>query len=109
MPLEPAVNRPPPALDEDLDLSGQAMNDERLSRIVDHPDGIYWVAPDGHQEFGPFDTVEEALADMEADDTDSAVEVASLSEAEDDLGLSQWIDPDTGSLAEDTATRLEDH
>ena len=103
------MDRPSPAPEEDLDLSRQAMNDERMSRIVARPDGVYWVAPDGHQDFGPFDTVEEALADMEADDTDSAVEVASLSEAEEDLGLSQWIDPDTGSLAEDTGTRLEDH
>ena len=29
--------------------------DERLARVVEHPDGWYWVAPDGHQQFGPFE------------------------------------------------------
>jgi hypothetical protein len=33
----------------------------------------------------------------------------SLAEAEDELGLAGWVDPDTGELAEDTFTHLEDH
>ncbi len=31
-------------------------------RVVARPDGYYWVADDGKQEFGPFATVAEALA-----------------------------------------------
>ena len=33
----------------------------------------------------------------------------SLPEAELALGLSDWVDPDTGELAEATHTRIEDH
>lgn len=83
--------------------------DERLQRIVQRPDGFHWIAPDGHQEFGPYDTLEAALADMD-ESVDDAVEPGeSLDEAEQELGLTNWLDPDTGSLAEDTVTRLEDH
>jgi hypothetical protein len=32
-----------------------------------------------------------------------------LEEAEGELGLSDYIDPDTGGLAEDGVPRLEDH
>ena len=33
----------------------------------------------------------------------------SLLEAERELGLADWVDPDTGEPAEDTHTRIEDH
>ena len=42
--------------------------DERLARVVEHPDGWYWVAPDGHQQFGPFESMEAVLADMDIAD-----------------------------------------
>jgi hypothetical protein len=32
-----------------------------------------------------------------------------LHEAETDLGISEWIDPDTGDPAEDGVPRIEDH
>lgn len=32
-----------------------------------------------------------------------------LQEAEQELGLADWVDADTGELAEGTGTRLEDH
>ena len=32
-----------------------------------------------------------------------------LREAEAELGISEWIDPDTGGPAEDSVPRLEDH
>ena len=32
-----------------------------------------------------------------------------LGETERVLGLADWIDPETGTLAEDTPVRLEDH
>ena len=32
-----------------------------------------------------------------------------LHEAEAELGISEWIDPDTGAPAEDSVPRLEDH
>ncbi len=78
--------------------------------LVQHPDGWYWLAPDGKQQFGPFATAEEARAEMMAAADDDVVEPGeTLQEAEDELGLADWVDPDTGSLAEATHTRIEDH
>ena len=82
--------------------------DERLARVVEHPDGWYWQAPDGHQQFGPFESIEAVLADM--DMADAGPDTGqTLGETERVLGLADWIDPETGTLAEDTPVRLEDH
>ncbi|WP_119291916.1 hypothetical protein [Azohydromonas sediminis] len=78
--------------------------------LVQHPDGWYWLAPDGKNQFGPFETAEEARADMLAADDDEGVEPGeTLQEAEEELGIADWIDPETGEPAEETHTRLEDH
>ena len=78
-------------------------------RIIDRPNGIYWEDVVSGQEFGPFATLEEARSDME-DLIDAAPEPGeSLAEAEDELHISDWVDPDTGEPAEDSVTRLEDH
>ena len=37
---------------------------DEVDAILVRPDGYYWRAPDGRQEFGPFASVELALADM---------------------------------------------
>jgi hypothetical protein len=81
-----------------------------LSALVQHPDGWYWLADGGRQQFGPFETAEQARADMLAAADDEDLEPGeSLQEAEDELGLATWIDPDTGALAEATRTRIEEH
>lgn len=64
--------------------------------IVAHPDGWYWVAPDGHQQFGPFESAEAARADRDRDEDLTP----SLAEAEDAIGVNAWVDPETGGLAE---------
>lgn len=76
--------------------------------IVLRPDGYHWLAPDGRQEFGPFSTRAEAVADRdETEDTPAPGET--LQEAEDELGIASWIDRDTGELAEGLSTpRLDD-
>lgn len=68
--------------------------------VVHHPDGWYWRSADGRQEFGPFDSQEAAIADRHSGDPDDLEPAESLQEAEAELGISDWIDPDTGSLAE---------
>ena len=79
------------------------------TRIVERPDGFFWLDKDTGQTFGPFDTLLAAVQDMEYNaDTDFGADDA-LDEVEEDLGLSAWVDPDTGELAEDTFTHLEDH
>ena len=77
--------------------------------LVHHADGYYWVAPDGRQEFGPFATAQEALDDMYTAGDDTLEPGETLAEAEHELGLADWVDADTGSLAEGTSTRLEEH
>jgi hypothetical protein len=70
-------------------------------RVVERPDGYHWIAPDGRQEFGPFDSVEAALADMASSDEEgTAMPANSLQDVERDIGIADWIDPDTGEPAE---------
>lgn len=101
----------PQALAEpEADLADPTLTDadERMARVVQHPDGWYWLADGSHQQFGPFDSVEAVLADMDTPDDAPDVD-QTLAEAEQALGLADWVDPDTGLLAEDTPTHLEDH
>ncbi len=98
-----------PALITDAEARAADVSDDRLARVVNHPDGHYWVALDGHQQFGPFDSIEQALADMEVEENDFDAAPPSLEEVEDALGISSWIDPETGLPTEDSHVRLEDH
>lgn len=69
-------------------------------RIVQRPDGYYWQAPDGHTEFGPFLTLEQAQAgrDSMGDEPPEGGEV--LRQAERDIGINEWLDAETGEPAE---------
>lgn len=83
------------------------------SRIVERPDGFYWHSEDRQTQYGPFPSLLEAVADMQAapgDAGETAYEPGeTLAEAEDEIGISDWIDPDTGQPAEDSIPRTEDH
>ncbi|MCA3130442.1 MAG: hypothetical protein ACK5YW_03895 [Betaproteobacteria bacterium] len=79
------------------------------ARVVERPDGFYWHSPDGGREYGPFATLREAMQDMELASEETLEEGESLAEAEEEIGLSGWIDPETGEPAEDTVTRIEEH
>jgi hypothetical protein len=68
--------------------------------IVERPDGFYWVSADGRREFGPFPTIEDARADRDHGDEDAPVPGETLQEAEHEIGISDWIDPETGAPAE---------
>lgn len=98
-----------PAPISDAEARSATVSDDRLARVVEHPDGFCWIALDGHQQFGPFESVEEALADMEVEENDFEAAPPSLEEVEDALGISTSIDPDTGEPTEDSHLRLEDH
>jgi len=81
-------------------------------RIVQHPDGWYWR--NGVHEVGPFATLDDARADMEAAEAaeagDRNVEPdETLEQVEDDIGVENWIDPETGAPAEEGRPRIEDH
>ena len=92
----------PPLDDEVLDTSDLG------ERIVSRPDGYYWQALDGRPEIGPFDSLAEAMADMDSGDAAGWAPGETLAEAESEIGISDWIDPDSGALAEGQAhTHLE--
>ena len=68
--------------------------------ITHRPDGWYWQTVDGRQEFGPFASQEDALADMRGGDPEDLAPGETLQEAESEIGIADWIDPDTGEPAE---------
>ena len=70
------------------------------AQITRRPDGYYWESPDGKYEFGPFESLEAAMADMGAADEEGPEPGETLQEAEDEIGISDWIDPETGEPAE---------
>jgi hypothetical protein len=85
---------------------------EPQGHIVERPDGFYFQSPGG-KESGPFTTLAEAEAEKltsgvaEGETTD--LEAPDLQEAESEIGVSEWIDPETGGPAEDSVPRIEDH
>jgi len=76
-------------------------------RVLERPDGFYWEAQGELN--GPFTTLAEAEADMLSGGAAEVDETETLQEAESELGISEWIDPDTGGPAEDSVPRIEDH
>lgn len=79
-------------------------------RIVQHPDGYYWCT-DAH-EVGPFENFDDARADMDAAEASAVSSVEpdeTREQVEDDIGVENWIDPETGTLAEEQRPRIEDH
>lgn len=93
---------PSPARDELDDL--QDLDEP----IVQRADGWYWQDIDTRVEVGPFDSAAAARADWQAAGEDAPEPGESLAEAESELGISDWIDPDTGSPAEGLGPRLGD-
>jgi hypothetical protein len=79
------------------------------SRILERPDGYYWQSKITGDEAGPFATVAEAFTHMESVEDSDFEEGETLAEAESEIGISEWIDPDTGVPAEEGVPRLEDH
>ncbi len=78
------------------------------TRVVERPDGFYWQSDDTGREYGPFASLREAIQDMELSGEEGIEEGETLEEAEEELGISGWIDPSTGEPAEETFTRIED-
>jgi hypothetical protein len=68
--------------------------------IVEHPDGYYWLGPDGDNEFGPFESRLAAQADRDRFNEEAPIEGETVQEAEREIGLNDWIDAETGAPAE---------
>jgi hypothetical protein len=79
------------------------------ARVIERPDGFYWQSKDGGKEAGPFATLIEAVEDMEYNADSDFEPGESVAQAESEIGISDWVDPDTGELAEELTPRIEDH
>ena len=78
-------------------------------RIAPHPDGFYWR--NELHEVGPFATFEDARADMDSAQTAEGAALVSdesLNQVQDDIGVDNWVDSDTGSLAEEQRPCIEE-
>jgi hypothetical protein len=65
-------------------------NHDESSRVVARPDGHYWIADDGRQEFGPFSSVSEALRALRSGQTTEPEPEEVLAEVEAEMGI---VDP----------------
>lgn len=79
------------------------------ARIIERPDGFYWQDEADGKEYGPFATLIEAVEDMEFNASVLEREGESIEEAEQEIGVAGWIDPDTGEPAEESVPRIEEH
>jgi hypothetical protein len=104
----PAKAQPPGKVELALSEEELAVSTEDDGSVVSHPDGYYWVTADGRRQIGPFDSAEEARAQMQQSIDSGWVPGDSLREAEDELGIADWNDPDFGGPAEDTHLRFSD-
>lgn len=78
------------------------------TRVTERPDGFYWEEQGGGRQYGPFPTLIEAVQDMQAADDLGPEPPESLREAEADIGIAEWVDPETGEPAEEQRPRIED-
>lgn len=78
-------------------------------RVVERPDG-FWVQPAaGGHEIGPYASLAEALEDQRAADEEELESEDTLAEVEAQLGVADWIDPETSAPAEDSVPHIEEH
>ena len=82
--------------------------DNEETRMIERPDGFYWQSTLTHKLYGPFPTLLEATQDMQYQADSNYEEGESLEEAEAEIGIANWIDPETGEPAEGVPTHLND-
>ncbi len=88
----------------------QTPPDYDQTRIIERPDGFYWQDSGSGDEYGPFGTLLEAVEAMQYSEESDFEPGETLLEAEDEIGIASWIDPETGAPAEDSAPHIEgDH
>ncbi len=70
------------------------------TRLIERPDGFYWQDKLSDDLYGPFPTLLEAVQHMLNHDDTGYEEGESLEEAEAEIGIADWTDPETGEPAE---------
>ena len=86
-----------------------ASSEDARVNFIERPDGVYWQSRAGGKEYGPFRTLAEAQADAEAFEVSEFEPGESVAEAEAEIGIADWVDPETGAPAEESVPRIEDH
>ncbi|MGD9788456.1 MAG: hypothetical protein AB7U30_10955 [Sulfuricellaceae bacterium] len=76
------------------------------ARVIERPDGFFWQDKVTGETYGPFTTLLEAVQDMQYNEETDYEPGETLEEAEAELGIADWIDPDTGLPGEESH-RLE--
>lgn len=108
MPRRKAQPPPRPPVEPDPVVAEPAVGREEV-RVIERPDG-FWVQPlAGGHEVGPYATLAEALEDERAGFGDGLDPGDTLAEVEAQLGVADWIDPETSAPAEDSVPHIEDH
>ncbi len=82
--------------------------EDEQARLIERPDGYYWQNKLSEKLYGPFATLVEAMEDTQYREDSDYEEGESLHEAEEEIGIADWVDPDTGELAEGSAPHLSD-
>jgi hypothetical protein len=101
-PAHPAGGRPLPRRGATRGIpETPASEREDDAPLLDLPDGWYWVAPDGHQQFGPFDTAEMARADRARGSVESADDESAVRDMERVAGIAESADVETENSDED--------
>jgi hypothetical protein len=88
-------------------VTPRTAEEEGRTRIIERPDGIYWRDEDGI-EYGPFASLTAAMADRAAAMA-AETEEPEEAEADGEFDIADWVDPDTGELAEASVPHIEDH
>jgi hypothetical protein len=78
------------------------------AELLREADGWYWRSRDAREQAGPFASAAEALADAQAA-LAGAEPGALLREVEQQIGVADWIDPDSDGPAEDFTPHIEEH
>lgn len=86
----------------------QTPPDYDRTRVIERPDGFYWQDKLSNEEYGPFPTLLEAVQDMQEREDTGYEEGESLEEAEAEIGIAGWTDPQTGEPAEELQPHLRD-
>jgi len=85
-----------------------ASRDYDNTRILERPDGFYWHDVNASNKvFGPFTTLLETIQDMEYNAESDFEPGETLEQAEEEIGVSGWIDHETGEPGEESP-HLED-
>ena len=92
----------------DFKPTAPVLPDADDAQVIERPDGYYWNDSLTEKEYGPFPTLAEAVRDMQGQGDSDFEEGESLEDAEDEIGISNWIDPETGEPAEGQSPHLRD-